>query len=601
MSIFKFTLPSGKTFVVNGPAGATKEQAEIVFYNQVASGSLVGYAPGDTLANPVETLANFGLDRLDRGTAGVDDLTTLAIVSGLPIVASVPTLTTVEVENMLTQADIVLENGPVEAIGPLDENQVKALLAQTALDVDQDYNQISQDKGIGKYGMNSAQLEKIGYLKPGTTDRFLNGTKIDQANPSNFVEVMNSPSVWAGKNNIKKLDSFLTNSNAQTRAQIELIQAGYNSLTASGLIKDTTPQPVSITTGQVYTQNSAGGVLQKLSALTLLTGALSLPGGLSGVVNSVLSGAKTLGNLASNTFGGLTSGTGNVLGNISSLASNAVDKIGSLASGALGNVGNLASSALAGIGSITTKLTENAGALMQNITKFGYAATASWSKGLSVGNLGGALDSIGKGAQMAVNFATSKLTALVSDKQAGAGFSGTVSRASLDAAVSRVIGNPKIPTPGFGVPGPDAQNSVDIAQAQSILKSLGQNTSFNSLNVGGVSVGTIVSTASAITNTTESLLASTGINTKTASGALTSSLSAISGSSTPASIVGTSLTGSTASASTNFASRQAAIDNMEIKKAEYEVLVAQYGRLDARTIAALDAYKAAVAYLNNFS
>ena len=51
MSQFEYTLPSGSQFKVVGPAGATQTQADRVFYEQVAAGSLVGYTAGQTLTS----------------------------------------------------------------------------------------------------------------------------------------------------------------------------------------------------------------------------------------------------------------------------------------------------------------------------------------------------------------------------------------------------------------------------------------------------------------------------------------------------------------------------------------------------------------------
>ena len=66
MAIFKYTLPSGRRFVVEGPDNATQAQADYIFYSQVASGSLVSYANGQTLISAETKLAKFGYSRLDR-------------------------------------------------------------------------------------------------------------------------------------------------------------------------------------------------------------------------------------------------------------------------------------------------------------------------------------------------------------------------------------------------------------------------------------------------------------------------------------------------------------------------------------------------------
>ena len=79
MSQFNYTLPSGATFVVNGPANATRAQADRIFYEQVAAGALVGYETGQTLTSTATQITTFELSRLDRGTAGVATPSVLGI------------------------------------------------------------------------------------------------------------------------------------------------------------------------------------------------------------------------------------------------------------------------------------------------------------------------------------------------------------------------------------------------------------------------------------------------------------------------------------------------------------------------------------------
>ena len=59
MSNFKFTGPDGKIFEIQGPAGATFEQAKAVFDKQLATGGLTGIPVGG-LVNAI-TQATGGL------------------------------------------------------------------------------------------------------------------------------------------------------------------------------------------------------------------------------------------------------------------------------------------------------------------------------------------------------------------------------------------------------------------------------------------------------------------------------------------------------------------------------------------------------------
>ena len=50
MAQFSFTSSDGKSFSIKGPDGLTREQAEAIFQKQDATGSLVGFKPGDSLS-----------------------------------------------------------------------------------------------------------------------------------------------------------------------------------------------------------------------------------------------------------------------------------------------------------------------------------------------------------------------------------------------------------------------------------------------------------------------------------------------------------------------------------------------------------------------
>jgi len=156
MSQFKYTLPSGAKFTLEAPAGTTQEQADYTFYSQVAAGALVGFVPGQSISGTTSALAKFDLSRLDRGTAGVDDTVILAIINGLPTAVSIPDLVDIPLTNPVTQADIaeITSTGfTAPAIGSLTSIQTQALMAQVVNAVDQPATTITNDRGVGKYGL----------------------------------------------------------------------------------------------------------------------------------------------------------------------------------------------------------------------------------------------------------------------------------------------------------------------------------------------------------------------------------------------------------------------------------------------------------------
>lgn len=310
MSKFHYTLPSGAEYIVNGPEGATQADADLVFYQQVAAGALLGYSSGQTLSSVSYSPITFDLTREQRGTAGIDNYpilavngkadilngivnslignattgnanptsnldvdTVVSIIQNLPQVSGIPNLGNVIASNVVTQVDVMQAKGqglgPV-SVGPLSPFQVQSLQAQTSNIVDQPYDVITQEKGIGKYGFNCYQLECVGYVKPGTSAMFI------ENDPSNFVTTMNSPAIWTGQDGIFSLQQLLNDENFQNTVQNQLMQHGYDGLTASGVISNTSQPAVSVNSGWMYTDSG----LQPASPLSQLGGNFGLLGGL---------------------------------------------------------------------------------------------------------------------------------------------------------------------------------------------------------------------------------------------------------------------------------------------------------------------------------
>ena len=78
MAQFSFTSSDGKPFSIKGPDGLTREQAEAVFKKQDATGSLVGFQPGDSLSAASQAAdglasAQGALSQAQSGLAGALD------------------------------------------------------------------------------------------------------------------------------------------------------------------------------------------------------------------------------------------------------------------------------------------------------------------------------------------------------------------------------------------------------------------------------------------------------------------------------------------------------------------------------------------------
>lgn len=156
------------------------------------------------------------------------------------------------------------------------------------------------------------------------------------------------------------------------------------------------------------------------------------------------------------------------VGNLSKLLSS--DKIQNMAQQ------ELMSGALAGLkasGLATGK--ENPAqlaALVQSTTKFGLDAAKAWSSGGAPAAIASQFNSLAKSASQAATFVTAKAGELGSLGQQAVNAVGTVKRAGLDKALSSIIGDPKIPVPGFGNPSAGGAGSAGniVSAATSLVK-----------------------------------------------------------------------------------------------------------------------------------
>ena len=513
MSQFNYTLPSGANFVMQAPVGTTQAQADFIFYSQVAAGALVGFNPGQSISSTTSSLAKFDLSRLDRGTAGVNDTVILAIINGLPTVADLPRLLDIPLENPITSADLaqISESGfTAPAIGSLTSDQTQAIMAQVANSVDQSAIEISNEKGVGQYGLSCQQLEMAGYVKPGTWQQFIkNGS-------GTLIDVLSAPGVWTGLDGVNSLDEFLNNINAQNSAQTTLMVSGYNSLAAAGVINTPAAQSISVARGVVYT---GAGI-----ALTAVTATLT--NGVNAQIGSLLANASRFGTqLTAQWAKGLpplTSLTSNLtsIKGLSSLV--AFPSLGSLTSGitpnlasvqtAMNSLGKVSQFATTATSSLTTGLNSlpnlSVGSLTANLPSVsGITSQIQGQAGALIGQVQGQATALVGQAQGQFSALQAQGDSLVASVQKAAGFSNTVNRATVDVAMVKIFGSSKIPVPGLGAAVPDSASlaaALDIGAAQDKLKALqgGASRLLGGVQTAiGSSLGGINSQVTALTGT----------------------------------------------------------------------------------------------------
>lgn len=276
---------SARTFDVDGPPGMTREQAFEIFKKQYDTGSLTGFSSGDILS--AQTQAADGLagakamvgqslsgpPGFDRGALdsfqSIAQSTKQSLAAGttgglqnqIGVGASVfnqfagktAALFGDAPPNPISTADFATTPTALMPMSGLSTQDVRATVSSVAAGVGQGYTEFSNDKGVGRFGLDATQLETAGLLKPGTASSFLNQGAND------LTTVLKSPAVWTGKGGINNLDSLLNNATAQCSTQQQCMSQGLG--IASSLGVDTAalgPQALA-GTAAVFGKNSAAG------------------------------------------------------------------------------------------------------------------------------------------------------------------------------------------------------------------------------------------------------------------------------------------------------------------------------------------------------
>jgi len=357
MASFTFTSSDGKPFTLTGPESLTREQAEAIFKKQDATGALVGFESGQSLSAATQaadglagaqgalqqaqssivgalgsagSVASIGSVSTALGAAGgalsgslastAAGLTAAvgpavsaasgalgglgasqagaALVGAAGIQGSVATtaiqtinktITGAAVTNPINTADFskiaggLASLGAVAPIGPMSIPEVNGVLAQAKNLVGQGFDSISNSKGLGGFGLDVAQLETAGYVKPGSRAKF---------DAASFADLIKSPAIWTGKDGIKSATDLLANAPKQSQIQQGLMAKGVAAMGAVGI--------------PVQNLSSQGIAGMALNAAKSLPGAeafakgLPIPGDATGAVQAAFSSAVRDGAFAVN-------------------------------------------------------------------------------------------------------------------------------------------------------------------------------------------------------------------------------------------------------------------------------------------------------------
>jgi hypothetical protein len=249
MSIFNFEF-GGKRFEIQGPPGATEAQARAIFDQQARTGALVGLNPGDVI-NAVSqsrdgltsALGSFTqqLSGVPGGPAGAigtsfnalgaefQSYSRSAVTIADQAVATLSKATALAPTNTITVADFAKQSTALVPMQDISLQSVRATLSQISNSVGQSATELTNDKGLGLFGLNAQQLETAGFLKPGTVGTYL------ASGANDLTSVLTSSAVWTGKDGINNLDSMLSSPQIQSLTQQTLMSDGLSSLKQVGV------------------------------------------------------------------------------------------------------------------------------------------------------------------------------------------------------------------------------------------------------------------------------------------------------------------------------------------------------------------------------
>jgi hypothetical protein len=286
----QFGLPDptavAETFKVNGPPGMTREQAFDIFKKQADAGGLSGFSSGDILST--QTQAADGLEaakaELGQGLAGfpgtdkgvlnsfknIADTAKQSIAAGttgkslgdsVGVLGSVAKDTFGKINSLfgapvtdgISTADFAKTASALVPMSNLNTTDVRATVAAVGTATGQDFTQVTNSVGAGKYGFNATQLETAGLLKPGTASTYLS------QGSNELTDILKSPAVWTGKGGINNLDSLLSNPAAQNLTQQDLMSKGLSSAKSLGIPTDDLNPKELGGISSVFSKDIAGG------------------------------------------------------------------------------------------------------------------------------------------------------------------------------------------------------------------------------------------------------------------------------------------------------------------------------------------------------
>lgn len=222
---------ASNSVTIKGPPGLTEAQARQIFQQQLNAGSFVGLRSGQSISALTQAAGGLATSQA-QAAQSLRDLSGLSVNPSLAA-KSLETVTgkisSLPVTNGITAADFGRSGPALTNIAQISPQQVQASLGQAQKLTGQNFDQVSNAAGLGKYGFGVQQLESAGAVKPGTAARYI------QQGVNTITDVLKSPAVWTGKNGINNQADLLASAAKQDLLQTDLMAQGVAGLKSAGV------------------------------------------------------------------------------------------------------------------------------------------------------------------------------------------------------------------------------------------------------------------------------------------------------------------------------------------------------------------------------
>jgi len=427
MAEFSFTSSDGKPFSIKGPEGLTRDQAEAIFKKQDSTGSLVGFKPGDSLSAASQAAdglagAQSALQQAQGGLAGA-----LGSVGSVAPLGSIGTALGAA-GGALGGSLAATAAGLTAAIGPAVSAASGAVSSA-----------ITGAVNAGKALVNAAVIQgSTAVSSIQNINKTITGFPV--TNPINTADFTKVASSVTGSGAVSGIGPMSV-------PEVNGVLAQAKNLVGQASDAVSNSKGLGSFGFDIKQLETAGFVKPGVAALAAKGASLFATVVKSPAIWTGKDGIKSAGDLLANA------------GKQSQIQQDLMTK-GVAGLGAVGvPVQNLSSQGIAGMALNAAKSLPTAEAFAKGLPIPGDAT----------GAIQAAFSSAVRDGAFAVNLVNTKIPTAFKEQDIPVPKIDTVNRATLDAASTRVVGDPKIPTPSYSAKAPSGSTQDYIAKATIFL------------------------------------------------------------------------------------------------------------------------------------